>query len=126
MTEEYYWDYCNTTTAGQYLDLQEREVVNEFLNTHTPQMCLDIACGSGRFSFSMMDRGIHIVAADYDPVPLKKLKCKLPGAQNKDEMGVLQVDAGFLPFLDRTFDCILLTNSGVFKSNSFFLSATGY
>lgn len=122
MTEEYYWDYCNTTTAGQYLDLQEREVVNEFLNTHTPQMCLDIACGSGRFSFSMMDRGIHIVAADYDPVPLKKLKCKLPGAQNKDEMGgVLQVDAGFLPFQDRTFDCILsLQTVGYLNAQQFF------
>lgn len=108
MTEEYYWDYCNATTAGQYLDLQERGVINEFLNAHTPRTCLDIACGSGRFSFSLMDSGVHVVAADFDPVPLKKLKCKIP--KYKTEMkwgGVVQADAGFLPFQDRTFDCIL-------------------
>ncbi len=108
MTEEYYWDYANATTMGQYLDRQERSVVDEFLNIHTPRSCLDIACGSGRFSLSLMERGIRVVAADRDPVPLKKLNSKVSGARNRDNMmHILQIDAGSLPFQDRTFDCIL-------------------
>lgn len=108
MTEEYYWDYYNATTGGQYLGSQERAIVNEFLNIHTPRLCLDIACGSGRFSLSLADKGTHVVAADRDLVPLKELNCKMLGAQNRDKtIHVLQTDAGFMPFRDRAFDCIL-------------------
>jgi ubiquinone/menaquinone biosynthesis C-methylase UbiE len=108
VTEEYYWDYANATTMGLYLDRQERSVVDEFLNIHTPRSCLDIACGSGRFSLSLMEKGIHVVAADRDPIPLKKLNNKILGARNRDKMiHIMQIDAGSLPFQDRTFDCIL-------------------
>jgi len=107
LTEEYYWDYYNATTGGQYLDHQERSVVNEFLNIHKPLSCLDIASGSGRFSLSLMDRDIHVVAADRDPIPLKKLNRKVSGARNRDKIHILQIDAGSLPFQDQTFDCIL-------------------
>lgn len=73
MTEDYYWDYCNATIAGQYLDSQERLIVCEFLEDYTPRLCLDIACGSGRFSLSIMEKGICVVAGERDPVPIKKL-----------------------------------------------------
>ena len=79
--EDYYWDYCNATTAGQYLDFQERSIIYEFLDNYTPRLCLDIACGSGRFSLSFAERGICVVAGDRDPVPIKKLQCSLLGGE---------------------------------------------
>lgn len=79
MTEDNYWDRCNATTAGQYLDSQERLIVNEFLDSYTPRLCLDIACGSGRFSLPIMEKRLCI----------------------------LQIDAECLPFRDKMFDCIL-------------------
>lgn len=92
---------------GQYLDRQERSVVDEFLDLHNPLSCLDIACGSGRFSLSLMDRGIDVVAADSDPIPLKKLYGKVLGSRNRNNMQIMQIDAESFPFQDKTFDCIL-------------------
>lgn len=122
MAEDYYWDYYNATTGGQYLDSQERLVVREFLDSRTPRLCLDIACGSGRFSLPVMDRGIRIVAGDRDPVPLKKLHNKLFGLRNKETiMHILRIDAEYLPFREKTFDCILsLQTIGYIDAQRFF------
>ena len=79
--EDYYWDYCNATTAGQYLDSQERSIIYEFLDNCTPRLCLDIACGSGRFSLSLAKRGICVVAGERYMVPIKKLQCSLLGCE---------------------------------------------
>jgi len=108
MAEDYYWDHYNATTGGQYLDSQERLIVNEFLDCYTPRLCLDIACGSGRFSLPIMERGIFVVAGDRDPIPIKKLNNKLSGSRNKEKtLCVLQIDAEYLPFQDKVFDCVL-------------------
>ena len=79
--EDYYWDHCNATAGGQYLDSKERSIIYEFLDNYTPRLCLDIACGSGRFSLSFAERGICVVAGDRDPVPIKKLQCSLLGGE---------------------------------------------
>lgn len=108
MTEDYYWDRCNATTAGQYLDSQEKLIVNEFLDSYTPRLCLDIACGSGRFSLPIMEKEICVVAGDHDPVPIKALNNKLSGSRTREKtLHILQVDAEYLPFRERAFDCIL-------------------
>ena len=122
MTEDYYWDYCNATTAGQYLDSQERSIVYEFLDNYTPRLCLDIACGSGRFSLSIMERGICVVAGERDPVPIKKLQRKLLGWRNmKKTTPILQADAEYLPFQDKTFDCVLsIQTVGYTNAQQFF------
>jgi len=109
MTEDYcWWDHCNATVAGQYLDSQERSIVYEFLDNYTPRLCLDIACGSGRFSRSIIERGICVVAGDLDPVPIKKLHRYLIGRRNMEiTTHILRIDAENLPFQDKTFDCVL-------------------
>ncbi len=97
--EDYYWDYCNATTAGQYLDSKERSIIYEFLDNYTPRLCLDIACGSGRFSLSLAKRGICVVAGERDPVPIRKLQSSLLGGEIwKKNTHILQIDAEHLPF----------------------------
>lgn len=108
MTEDYYWDRYNATSGGQYLDSQERPIVNEFLDHYNPRLCLDITCGSGRFSLPIMNRGICVVAGDNDPIPIRKLIRKMAEPRNRGSAShVLQTDAEFLPFRDKVFDCIL-------------------
>ena len=110
MTEDYYWDYCNATKAGQYLYSQECLIVNEFMDNYIPKLCLDIACGSGRFSLPVMEKGIRVFSCDSDMVPIKKLSNKLLESRSKENsMGVMQSDAEHMPFKDKTFDCILST-----------------
>ena len=106
MTEDYYWDRCNATSAGLYLDSQERLIVNEFLDHHNPRLCLDITCGSGRFSLPILSRGICVVAGDNDLVPIRKLNHKMVELQNREnDSHVLQTNAEFLPFRSIVFDC---------------------
>jgi len=106
--EDFYWDSLNASAAGQYLDFQERSIIYEFLDNYTPRLCLDIACGSGRFSLSFAERGICVVAGDRDPVPIKKLQCSLLGGEIwKKNTHILQIDAEHLPFQDKAFDCVL-------------------
>lgn len=108
MTEDYYWDQYNATTGGLYLDYQERSIIDTFLDCYTPILCLDIACGSGRFSLPIMDRGVCVVAGDRDPVPIRKLNNKLLKLSNqKKSIFISQIDAEHLPFRDKIFDCIL-------------------
>ncbi len=106
MTGDYPWDYYNDVTAGQYLDHQERIILDKFFNSHSPRSCLDIACGSGRISLQLMGRGIHVVAADLNLTGLKKLHAKAAKIQN-DRIDLLQSDANNLSFKNETFDCIL-------------------
>ena len=77
--EGYYWDIANATKMGEYLNQKEQEVTNSFLENKKISTCLDVACGSGRFSIPISQHGINIVAADYDLVPLRKLKDKTGG-----------------------------------------------
>ena len=63
---------------GEYLTRKEREVIDSFLENSNVSTCtcLDVACGSGRFSIPISQHGINVVAVDYDLIPLRKLKDK--------------------------------------------------
>ena len=71
--EDYYWDIANATKMGEYLTRKEREFVDSFFEGSDIGICLDVACGSGRFSIPISQHGINVVAVDYDLVPLRKL-----------------------------------------------------
>ena len=74
--EDYYWDIANATKMGEYLNRKEQEAIDSFLKSNEIGTCLDVACGSGRFSIPISQHGINVVAVDYDLVPLRKLKDK--------------------------------------------------
>ena len=74
--EDYYWDIANATKMGEYLTRKELKFINSFLENSNISTCLDVACGSGRFSIPISQHGINVVAVDYDLIPLRKLKDK--------------------------------------------------
>ena len=89
--EDYYWeDIANATKMGEYLTRKEGEAIDSFLDNYdyverVNTTCLDIACGSGRFSIPIFQHGINVVAVDYDLVPLRKLKDKLRERERERE-----------------------------------------
>lgn len=101
--EDYYWDIANATKMGEYLTRKEREVIDSFLEGKTIGACLDVACGSGRFSILLSQHGINVVAVDYDLIPLRKLIDKRGGEQ----IMTLRGDANRLPFKKSCFDCVV-------------------
>ena len=103
--EDYWWDIANATKMGEYLTRKERELINSFLENSNISTCLDVACGSGRFSIPISQHGINIVAVDYDLVPLRKLKDKTRGGGEK--IMIIRGDMAKLPFKESSFDCIV-------------------
>lgn len=101
--ESYYWDIANETKMGDYLTRKEREFIDSFLEDKNIGTCLDVACGSGRFSIPISQTGINVVAVDYDLVPLKKLKAK----NGSTSIQICRGDANKLPFKKSSFDYIV-------------------
>ncbi len=102
--ENYCWDTANETKMGDYLTLKEREFIDSFLEDKNIGTCIDVACGSGRFSIPISQAGINVVAVDYDLVPLKKLKVK---GGRSGSIQICRGDANKLPFKKSSFDCIV-------------------
>lgn len=104
MTEKYYWDVdvANATKMGMYLTENEMRFIDSFLDQHTIKNCLDIGCGSGRFSVPLHKKGINMTALDCNTLPLNILKEKAP------DIKTLCLDASNgLPFENSSFDCII-------------------
>lgn len=101
--EDYYWDIANRTKMGDYLTRNERKFIDSFLEDNNISTCLDVACGSGRFSIPISRRGINVVAVDYDHVPLRKLKNEI----EREQISIMRCDANKLPFKKNRFDCIV-------------------
>jgi len=102
--EDYYWDIINKTKMGGYLTRKERELIDSFIEDNIITTCLDVACGSGRFSIPISQHGINVVAIDYDFVPLRKLKAK---NGSEASVQICRGDANMLPFKKSSFDCIV-------------------
>lgn len=102
LTEDYIWDIANSTKMGEYLTKKELKFINDFLdkNKRNISVCLDVACGSGRFSIPISQHGINVAAVDIDLIPLRKLI----GVSR--EITVIRGDANRLPFKDSSFDCV--------------------
>jgi len=102
MSEEYYWDIANATEMGRYLTRKEIGLLRFFFqDSRGIKSCLDIGCGSGRFSLPIRELGVRVTAMENDLLPLSKL-------QNKGrEIFTILGDAICLPFKDSCFDCIV-------------------
>lgn len=106
--EDYYWDIANRTKMGDYLTRNERKFIDSILEDNNISTCLDVACGSGRFSIPIFRRGINVVAIDYDHIPLRKLKNKIKREHiSREQISIMRCDANELPFKKSKFDCIV-------------------
>ncbi len=96
------YDLMNETAMGSYLTRREWGFIDGFLNDHAVGLCLDLACGTGRISIPVVQRGINIVSVDYDLEALRVLEQKQNGS-----LEVVRGDGTSLPFRRSVFDCVI-------------------
>ena len=100
--DDYYWDIANATKMGNYLTKKESEIIFPFLEGEEINTCLDVACGSGRFSVPISNKKTNVISMDADLAPLRKLQDKA-----MESIQIIKGDANKFPFKKSSFDCIV-------------------
>jgi ubiquinone/menaquinone biosynthesis C-methylase UbiE len=66
---------------------------------------LDAACGTGRFSRELLNRGFHVTCADISHAMIEVARSRLDGADRRLHFSRVSADA--LPFCDEAFDAVV-------------------
>jgi SAM-dependent methyltransferase len=100
------YDDKRFSQGGRVIDRREREAVLGALQPVDGKRVLEVACGTGRFTVMLADRGADIVGMDISEAMLEQGRRKARAAGVADAIDFLQADAGRLPFPDDHFDVV--------------------
>ena len=92
--------------GGRYIDRREKEAVLDALAPVDGKRILEVACGTGRFTVMLAERGADIVGMDISEAMLEQGRAKARAAGVEETLSFLQGDAGRLPFPDNHFDAV--------------------
>ena len=92
--------------GGQLIDRREKRAVLSALGDVSDRSVLEIACGTGRFTVMLAERGADIVGLDISAPMLKQGRGKAKRAGVSDHLEFLRGDAARLPFPDDHFDAV--------------------
>ena len=92
--------------GGQYIDRREKEAVLNALAPLDDRQVLEVACGTGRFTVTLADRGADVVGMDISEAMLEQGRRKAVSAGVEEQLSFIQGDAGRLPFPDDHFDTV--------------------
>ncbi|WP_135666334.1 class I SAM-dependent methyltransferase [Halorhabdus rudnickae] len=93
--------------GGRLIDHREKEAVLRALGPVEDKRVLEIACGTGRFTVMLAERGADIVGLDISGPMLQQGREKARAAGVDDHLQFFRGDAGRLPFPDDHFDAVL-------------------
>ena len=93
--------------GGRLIDRREKEAVLDALGPVDDKQVLEIACGTGRFTVMLAERGADVVGLDISEAMLSQGREKARAAGVEDHLEFLRGDAGRLPFPDDHFDAVL-------------------
>jgi len=105
IAEEY--DDKRFSQGGQLIDRREKTAVLEALGPLEGRDVLEIACGTGRFTVMLAQRGANVVGLDISAAMLQQGRQKAMTAGVDDSLQFLRGDAGRLPFPDDHFDTVV-------------------
>ena len=105
IAEEY--DDKRFSRGGQLIDRREKAAVLEAITPLEDRDVLEIACGTGRFTVMLADRGADVVGLDISAAMLQRGREKAQRAGVSDRLEFLRGDAGRLPFPDDHFDTVV-------------------
>ncbi len=105
IAEEY--DDKRFSQGGQLIDRREKEAVLEAITPLEDRSVLEIACGTGRFTVMLAERGADVVGLDISAAMLQRGREKAHRAGVTDRLEFLRGDAGRLPFPDDHFDTVV-------------------
>ena len=104
IAEEY--DDKRFSGGGRYIDRREKEAVLDALTPLEDKRILEVACGTGRFTVLLADRGADIVGMDISEAMLEQGRRKAAATGVEGELSFMQGDAGRIPFPDDHFDAV--------------------
>jgi SAM-dependent methyltransferase len=92
--------------GGQFIDRREKEAVLDALRPLDDKQILEVACGTGRFTVMLANRGANIVGMDISEAMLEQGRGKAAETGVDGDLSFIQGDAGRLPFPDNHFDTV--------------------
>ena len=104
VAEEY--DAKRFSRGGRLIDRREKRAVLEALAPVEDERVLEIACGTGRFTVMLAERGADIVGLDISDAMLAQGRRKAGEAGLDDTVEFMRGDATRLPFPDDHFDAV--------------------
>ncbi|NHN47475.1 methyltransferase domain-containing protein [Halostella sp. JP-L12] len=92
--------------GGRLIDRREKEAVLDAIGPVDGERILEIACGTGRFTVMLAERGADVVGLDISGPMLQQGREKARSAGVDDKLEFMRGDAGRLPFPDDHFDTV--------------------
>ena len=104
VAEEY--DEKRFSKGGRLIDRREKQAVLDALGPVEDRKVLEIACGTGRFTAMLAERGADIIGLDISGPMLQQGRERAQAAGVADSLEYMRGDAGRLPFPDDHFDAV--------------------
>lgn len=92
--------------GGRLIDRREKQAVLDAIGSVESKRVLEIACGTGRFTVMLAERGADIVGLDISSAMLQQGRHKARNAGVADHLEFMRGDAARLPFPDDHFDTV--------------------
>jgi SAM-dependent methyltransferase len=92
--------------GGRLIDEREKAAVLDAIGPVAETDVLEVACGTGRFTAMLADRGANIVGMDISGPMLRQGRGKAQKAGVDDHIEFFRGDAARLPFPDDHFDTV--------------------
>ncbi len=92
--------------GGRLIDRREKQAVLDALGPVEERKVLEIACGTGRFTAMLAERGADIVGLDISAAMLGQGREKAQRLGVDDHLEFMRGDAARLPFPDDHFDTV--------------------
>lgn len=95
------------TGGGELIDEGEKRALFELLGDIEGKSVLEIACGTGRFTVELAEKGADVVGMDISRPMIERAIRKAESRGVRDEIQFFRGDAKRLPFPDDSFDIVL-------------------
>lgn len=105
IAEEY--DSKRFSQGGRLIDRREKDAVLDGVGPVAGKSILEVACGTGRFSVMLAERGADIVGLDISGAMLSQGRRKAKEGGVADHVEFMRGDAARLPFPDNHFDVVI-------------------
>jgi len=97
------YDYSKYLYWTRKMEGAEERVVKKWVDGFSG-ICLDVGCGTGRYTLKIAREGIEVVALDLSLKMLKRLKLKAKKSDAYERVNVMVADGERLPFREGIFN----------------------